>query len=108
MAKEDRGERSEQPHVVVRRKADRRPAQAGARLRYDEKFRRMVLVAVGMVFEPSVPIPPSLVAQARATFLALVAAEFGDELNTAENVARETIPEDDDTWPDDSSDDAPF
>lgn len=107
MAKENEGERSEQPHVVVRRRADRRPPGRGRTATYDDKFRRMLLVVAGMVFEPSVSIPPSLVAQARATFLALVAAEFGDELNTAETVSRETL--EDDTWPDsDDSEDVPF
>jgi len=62
---------------------------------YETKFRRALLIVAGKVLHPSVDVPPSLIAQATATVIALIAAEFGDEL-----VARETESEED-TWPDD-------
>lgn len=96
MAKENEGERSERPHKVTRRQERRRP-QRGATATYDDKFRRLMLIVAGTALEPSVPIPPLLLAQAQATLRALVAAEFGDELN----VPRETqVTLEDDTWPD--------
>lgn len=79
-----------------RGEADGMPRTRGATATYDTKMRRLTLVVAGMVLEPNVPIPPHLIAQARASFLALVNAEFGDDLN----VPRETTPEGDDTWPD--------
>jgi len=84
--------------ATVRDLGDRRErgsSVSGAPATYETKFRRMLLVVAGMVFEPNVPIPPSLQSQARATFLALVNAEFGDELNAP-------TPEDDDEWHEDT------
>jgi len=101
MAEENRGERKRAGRIDRGDQRERgRPAQAGATATYEDKFRRLVLIVAGTVLMPEVEPPSSLVAQARATLLALTAAEFGDELNIN--------PEGDDTWPGDSSDDVDF
>lgn len=106
MDEENRGERTRAGRIDRGDRRERGMPQRGATATYEDKFRRLMLVVAGTVLEPSVPIPPALVAQARASLLALVHAEFGDELNSAP-VSRET-PEDD-TWPGSyDDDDAPF
>lgn len=102
MNEENGGERKRAGRINRGDRRERGMPRSGATDTYEDKFRRMTLVVAGMVFEPNVPIPPSLVAQARATFLALVQAEFGDELN---GVSRAT-PEDD-TWPGEPDDFVP-